>query len=66
MREYYCQRRKHKTKTVIRTKTLKQQKYSIALMQNSIKRALQILLNKLSKPKEKRTRNNTLPVYLQS
>ena len=36
-------------------KTLKQQKYPIALTENSIKRALQILLNELSKPKEKGT-----------
>ena len=35
--------------------SLKQQKYPIALIQNSIKRALQLPLNKLRKPKGKIT-----------
>ena len=33
--------------------SLKQQKHSIALIENNIKRASQIQLNKLRKPKEK-------------
>ena len=39
---------------VVRAETsLKQQKYPIALRENSIKIALEIPLNELSKPKEK-------------
>ena len=51
----YCWRRNHKTKTVIWAKNIKTTKYPIALIENSIKRALQISLNKLRKPKKKRT-----------
>ena len=36
--------------------SLKKQKYAIALKENSIKRALQIPLNELRNPKEKRNR----------
>ena len=52
---YYWQKRNHKTKTVVRAKNIKQQKYPIALIKNSTKRALQIPLNKLRIPQEKET-----------
>ena len=45
---------------------LKHQTYSTALIENSIKRALQIPLNKLRKPIEKEQKNNNLPLYSQS
>ena len=51
----YCRRRRNKTKTVVRAKiSLRKQKYPIALTENRIKRALQVPLNELRKPKEKR------------
>ena len=45
--------------------SLRKQDYYIALIENSIKRALQVPLNELRKPKEK-GRNNTLRLYSQS
>ena len=44
-----------KLKRLSDLKTLKQQKYPIALIENSIKRALQVPLNELMKPEEKGT-----------
>ena len=55
-----------KLKQLIELKISKQQKYPIALIENSIKRALQIPLNELRKPKKGSRRNNTLPLYSQS
>ena len=44
----------NKTKTVVRANIIiKKTKYPIALIENSIKRALQVPLNELMKPKEK-------------
>ena len=57
-----------KLKRLSELKTLLRiQKYPIALIESSIKRALQVPLNELRKPKEKRKRrNNTHRLYSQS